>query len=154
QGGAEEVLLDADELAAGKAFFQLGGFAHAPDHRKAMWSSDEAGSELYVARVRDFATGVDLPDLVPAGSGAPVWTADSQAFYYVRLDAQHRPTRVFRHRLGTAAADDVLIYESPNPGYFVGVAELQAAEYAEITIYDHETSESWLIDLRIADAAP
>src|ERR1700751_2661859 len=35
-GGAEEVLLDADALAAGKAFFQLGGFAPAPDHRKAM----------------------------------------------------------------------------------------------------------------------
>ncbi len=153
-GGAEEVLLDGDALAAGKTFFQLGGVAHAPDHRRLMWSSDEAGSELYAARVRDLATGADLPDLVPDVSGAAVWTADSAAFYYVRLDAQHRPTRVFRHRLGSAAADDTLIYESPDPGYFVAVSELQSGELAEISIYDHETSESWLIDLRVPDAQP
>jgi len=153
-GGAEEVLLDGDALAAGKAFFQLGAAVHAPDHRKGMWSSDEAGSELYTARVRDFATGTDLPDIVPDVAGAAVWTADSSAFYYVRLDAQHRPTRVFRHRLGTAAADDVLIYESANPGYFVAVSELQSGQFAEISIYDHETSESRLIDLRVADALP
>jgi len=152
--GAEEVLLDADALAAGKAFFQLGGFAHAPDHRKGMWSADEAGSELYAGHVRDFATGADLADLVPDVSGAAVWTADSSAFYYVRLDAQHRPTRVFRHRLGTAADDDVLVYESSNPGYFVGISELQSGELAEISIYDHETSESWLVDLRSPDARP
>jgi oligopeptidase B len=152
--GAEEVLLDADALAAGKAFFQLGGFAHAPDHRKAMWSADAAGSELYAARVRDFATDADLADLVPDVSGAAVWTADSSAFYYVRLDAQHRPTRVFRHHLGTDAADDALVYESSNPGYFVGISELQSGQFAEISIYDHETSESWLVDLRSPDARP
>jgi oligopeptidase B len=83
-----------------------------------------------------------------------VWTADSSAFYYVRLDAQHRPTRVFRHRVGSAADDDALIYESPDPGYFVAVSELQSGHFAEISIYDHETSESRLIDLRIADAPP
>jgi oligopeptidase B len=152
--GAEEVLLDADALAAGKAFFQLGGFAHSPDHRKAMWSADEAGSELYVARVRDLATGADLADLVPDVSGGAVWTADSSAFYYVRLDAQHRPTRVFRHRLGSAAADDVLVYESSNPGYFVSITEVQSGDFADVSIYDHETVESWLIDLRITDARP
>jgi len=152
--GQEEILLDADALAAGKAFFQLGGFAHSPDHRKAMWSADEAGSELYAARVRDLVTGADLADVVPDVSGAGVWTADSSAFYYVRLDAQHRPTRVFRHRLGTPAADDLLVYESSNPGYFVGISELQSGHFAEISIYDHETAESWLIDLRITDARP
>jgi len=153
-GGAEEVLLDADALAAGKAFFQLGGFAHSPDHRKAMWSADEAGSELYAGRVRDLATGADLADLVPDVSGNAIWTADSSAFYYVRPDAQHRPTRVFRHRLGSPAADDLLVYESSNPGYFVSVSELQSGQFAEISIYDHETAESWLIDLRVTDARP
>jgi oligopeptidase B len=152
--GNEEVLLDADALAAGKAFFQLGGFAHSPDHRKAMWTADEAGSELYAGRVRDLATGADLADVVPDVSGAAVWTADSSAFYYVRLDAQHRPTRVFRHRLGTTAVDDLLVYESSNPGYFVSISELQSGQFAEISIYDHETAESWLIDLSIPDARP
>jgi len=153
-GGADEVLLDGDALGAGKAYFQLGASAHSPDHRMLAWSSDEAGSELYVARVRDLASGADLDDVVPDVSGAPVWTTDASAFYYVRLDAQQRPTRVFRHRLGTPADADALIYETPDPGYFVAVSELQSGDYAEISAYDHESAESRLIDLRVNDAQP
>ena len=153
-GGPEEILLDGDALGAGKTFFQLGASVHSHDHRLLAWSCDEAGSELYLARVRDLATGADLADTVPDIAGAPVWVADGSAFYYVRLDAQQRPTRVFRHRLGTAAADDVLIYESPDPGFFVGVSEMQSRQLAEISIHDHETSESWLIDLTDAAARP
>ena len=40
-----------------------------------------------------------------------VWSADSNAFFYVKLDDNHRPMQVWRHRLGTAQADDVLVYE-------------------------------------------
>ena len=154
EGGAEEMMLDGDAMGAGKAFFQLGAAVHAPDHRKLAWSSDEAGSELYTARIRDLTSGADLGDMVPEVSGAPVWTADSSAFYYVRLDAQHRPTRVYRHRLGTAAEDDALVYESDDPAFFVTISQLQSAQFAEISIHDHETSESWLLDLREPDARP
>jgi len=153
-GGPEEVLIDGDAMGAGKAFFVLGGSAHSPDHRKLAWSYDEAGSELYTARVRDLTTGADLADVVPEVSGAAVWTADASAFYYVRLDAQHRPTRVFRHRLGTPPADDVLVHESSDPGVFVNISELQSSQFAEISIHDHETAESWLLDLRSPDAIP
>ena len=153
-GGAEELMLDGDALGAGKAFFSLGATSHSPDHRKLAWSYDDAGSELNVARVRDLATGTDLADLVPDVSGGMVWTTDADAFYYVRLDAQHRPTRVFRHRVGTDAAGDVLVLESQDPGYFVNVSELQSGHFAEISVYDHESSESWLIDLRAPDARP
>ncbi len=153
-GGPEEIMLDGDALGAGKAYFQLGASAHSPDHRLLAWSSDEAGSELYVARVRELATGADLVDSVPDVAGAPVWVADASAFYYVRLDAQQRPTRVFRHRLGTAAIDDEMIYETPDPGFFVGISELQSRQFAEISIHDHETSESRLIDLRDPKARP
>ncbi len=110
-GGPETVLLDGDALAAGKAYFQLGGTEHSPDHRLLAWSADEKGSEFDVLRVRDVGAGSDLPDVVPDVSDSPVWTADSTAFYYVRLDANHRPSRVYRHRLGTPAADDALVYE-------------------------------------------
>ena len=56
-GGAEQVLLDGDALAAGKAYFQLGGMQHSPDHRLIAWSADDKGSEYDTLRVRDLATG-------------------------------------------------------------------------------------------------
>src|SRR5262249_44963636 len=153
-GGREEVLLDGDALAAGKPFFDLDASVHSPDHRLLAWSCDELGSELYVGRVRDLTTGADLADRVPDISGAPAWTADSAAFYYVRLDAQQRPTRVFRHRIGTAGADDVLVYELQDPEYFVGVGELQSRDFAEILVRNSESAECRLLDLRIAEARP
>jgi oligopeptidase B len=154
-GGAEELMLDGDALAAGKTFFRLGGSAHSPDHRRLAWSSDDAGSELFVARVRDLATGADLPDRVAdVAGGGVVWSADATAFYYVKLDAEHRPTRVFRHRLGTDAADDALIHASHDPEYFVDISPLQSRHFAEISIANRESSESWLIDLRVPDARP
>ncbi len=55
---------------------------------------------------------------------------------------------------GTAAEDDALVYESDDPAFFVTISQLQSAQFAEISIHDHETSESWLLDLREPDARP
>ena len=153
-GGDEEVLIDGDALAHGKAFFDLGSSRHSPDHTMLAWSADEAGSEFFTLRVRDLGSLTDLADIIPDVSGSVVWTADAKAFYYVRLDQQHRPLRVFRHRLGTLASDDILIYETQESGFFVSVSQLQSGRFGEIALHDHETSESWLIDLTAPDPAP
>ena len=99
----EQLLLDGDALAHGKAFFRLGATRHSPDHRLLAWLADEAGSEFYTARVRVIDSGADLADVVPDASSAVVWTQDASAFYYVRLDQNHRPDGVFRHALGKCA---------------------------------------------------
>jgi oligopeptidase B len=153
-GAAEELLLDGDELAHGKAYFHLASTDHSTDHRLLAWSSDEAGAELYTVRIRDLASGHDLADIVPDATGSIVWTSDASAFYYVRLDRNHRPSRVFRHRLGMPVEDDVLVYEETAPGYFVSVGHTQSRRFAEISVYDHETSECWLLDLADANASP
>jgi oligopeptidase B len=154
EGGAEQELLDGDALAAGKAFFQLGATVHSPDHKLLAWSADDKGSEYDTVRVRDIASECDLPDEVPDVEGAVVWARDATAFYYVRLDANHRPSHVYRHRLGTPAADDALVYEEQDSRYFVSLIELQSARYAVIAAHDHETSECSLLDLARADAKP
>jgi oligopeptidase B len=153
-GGAEELLLDGDALAAGKAFFQLGASTHSPDHRRIAWTCDDAGSEFYTARVRDIAAACDLADEVTDVSGSPVWAADSSAFYYVRLDRHHRPSEVRRHVIGTPPSVDALIYRTDDPGFFVALSRLQSGRFAEISVHDHETAEAWLIDLAAPAAAP
>jgi oligopeptidase B len=153
-GGAEGVLLDGDAHAAGKAFFQLGASVHSPDHKLLAWSADEKGSEYDTLRIRNLATDNDLSDEIPDVEGSVVWGVDSTAFYYVRLDANHRPSRVYRHQLGRPAADDALVYEEADSRYFVSLGKLQSGRYAAISVHDHETSESWLLDLTVASATP
>ena len=114
----EQLLLDGDALAQGKPFFRLGATQHSPDHRLFAWLADEAGSELYTARVRVIDSGADIADVVPDVSGAVVWTQDASAFYYVRLDQNHRPAGVFRHRLGTPVSADTCVLAGARPGPF------------------------------------
>ncbi len=153
-GGAEQLLLDGDALAEGHAYYQLGGSRHTRDHKRLAWSADAAGSEYFTLRVRDLASGEELTDAVPDTTGGAVWTADGSAFYYVRLDADHRPSRVYRHRLGTPVADDVLVYEEHDPGFFVGVGELLAGAFAAIVASASETTENYLLDLADPAAKP
>jgi oligopeptidase B len=120
-GGPEEVMLDGDREGEGRPYFKLAGAAHSPDHARLAWSADVKGSELYTIRVRDLASGEDGPDDVPATTGAVAWTGDGSAFYYVEVDDRHRPVRVKRHRLGTAARDDDLVYEETELGFFIDI---------------------------------
>jgi oligopeptidase B len=145
-GGDEIVLLDANAMAAGLAFFRLGGSAHSRDHRLLAYSTDITGSEYYTIRIRDVATGADLPDRIESTTGEAVWAADGKTLFYVWVDANHRPSRVFRHTIGTEQAADVIVYEDADPGFFISIGETQSRRFILISIHDHETSEARVIE--------
>lgn len=150
-GTNETVLIDGDGLAKDKAYFKFGGVSHSPDHSKLAWSSDDKGSEKYTLRIRDVASDTDLPDEILETSSGGVWSADGRSVFYTRLDDNHRPSKVFRHDLGTDTADDVLIYEEEDAGFFIGVDKTQSGRYLAIECHDHQTSEVWLLDLETPD---
>ncbi len=153
-GGPEQVLLDGDKEAQGKSFFEIGVARHSPDHANLAWSYDDTGSELYKIEVRDLGSGVDATTIVENTDGSLVWTADSRAFYYVRVDANHRTCEVYRHSLGTAPTDDVLVFEEHDPRWFIGVSRTESGCFAVIRVSDHETTECHLLDLRDPAARP
>jgi oligopeptidase B len=154
EGGRPRVMLDGDKLAKGKPFFDLATAAHSPDHSRLGWSVDEKGSEFHTIRIRDLKTGRDLPDTIIDTDGGLLWTSDSSSFYYVRMDANHRPGQVFRHRIGDDPAKADMVFEEKDPAWFVHVSETQSGAFGTIEINDHETSESWLLDLRDPLATP
>jgi oligopeptidase B len=153
-GGEVEIVLDGDELSARHDYFKFGGARHSPDHKLQAWSADIKGSEYFTIRVRDWATRTDRDDLVEETDGAVVWSADSMAFYYVKLDDNHRPMQVWRHRLGTLQTTDVLMYEESDSGWFTHIHESASGRFCVIAGGDHETSEQRLIDLSTPDAPP
>lgn len=152
--GEPQIILDGDALAANTDYFNFGSERHSLDHKLEAWSADLRGSEYFTIRVRDWATGEDLADVVEHTDGGVVWSADSQSFFYVKLDDNHRPMQVYRHRLGTAQAEDILIHEEQDSGWFTNIHESASGRFCVIAGGDHETSEQWLIDLTDADAKP
>ncbi|MEL6422058.1 MAG: S9 family peptidase [Pseudomonadota bacterium] len=153
-GGDEQILLDGNALGEGHEYFSLGGASHSPNHRYMVYGTDTKGSEYYTLRVRDLETGKDLEDEIADTGGGGTWARDNRTFFYTRLDENHRPHAIYRHRLGTPAADDVLVYEEKDPGFFAGVDATQSGELVLIETHTHETSEVWLIDAHNPDEAP
>jgi oligopeptidase B len=153
-GGERRVLLDGNKLAEGSAYFQLGGASHSHDHRLLAYGFDDKGSEFYTLKLRDLETGEDLPDAVPETTGGGVWSADNQWLFYTRLDENHRPRQIYRHRVGADPGEDILVYDEPDTGFYVSIGETGDRRYLLIQTGDHQTSEVQLIDARQIDAAP
>ena len=143
---AEQILLHGDEEAQGHEFFRVGTCDHSHDHRLLAWSVDLNGSEIYSICVKDLATGERLSDRIDNAQGDVTWAADNEHVFYTVLDDNHRPTYVYRHRLGTPADTDVLVYEEPDAGFFVGVSLTESRRFIVIDSHDHETSEVRLIE--------
>lgn len=152
--GERAILLDGDKEADGKDYFRLGGADHSADHGKLLWAFDDKGSEYFTCRVRDLATLDDLDDTVEDTSGGGVFDAGAEGFFYTRMDENHRPSKLFYHRLGTTQAEDRLIYEETDPGFFMGVGQSRLNDFVFINIHDHETSEFRLLKADDPAAAP
>lgn len=152
--GGEQILLDGDAEAAGKDYFRLGDAEHSPDHRYLAYAVDVRGAEACVLRIRDLATGTDLPDRIEDAHGDFEWAADSRTLLFTVLDEEHRPKWVRRHRLGDEPRASALVYEEPDPGFFVGVDKTESARFLLITSHDHETSEIRYLDAEAPTAAP
>lgn len=153
-GGDATTVLDGDALAASHAYFKFGGSRHSPDHKLHAWSADTKGSEYFSIRVRDWETCTDRDDLVEETDGGVVWSSDGASFFYVKLDDNHRPMQVWRHRLGTKQADDMLVHEEADSGWFTHLHESSSGRFCVIAGGDHETSEQWLIDLAHPETPP
>lgn len=152
--GEARFIIDGDQLAKQTEYFRFGGARHSPDHKLEAWSADVRGSEYFTIRVRDWESGKDSADVVEETDGGMVWAADSKSFFYVKLDDNHRPMQVYRHVLGTSQADDALVYEEQDSGWFTHIHESASGRFCVIAGGDHETSEQRLIDLSAPEAPP
>jgi oligopeptidase B len=150
----EQVLIDAESMSKGKAFFELSHAEHSPDHGLYAYALDEQGSEVHRIYVKDLASGEVLPGPVESGTGDFAWSADSGWLYWVWRDEEGRPAKVFRRPARGGADDDVLVYEEPDDGFFLSVHLSRSRAFIVIHTGNHETSESWLVPSSDPKASP
>ena len=148
----EEVLLDGNELAAGHEFFSLGAFSVSPDEALLAYSTDFSGDERFTLQVKDLASGRTLPDEIPNTHYGCAWSLDGTALFYVTVDDAWRPYRVWRHRVGTPASDDVVVFEEADERFWLGVRLTRNERYLQIHTASKLTSETWLLDAATPEA--
>jgi oligopeptidase B len=142
----EQVLLDGNQLAGDEKFFSMGAYDVSPDGRLLAYSTDFSGSERFTMRVKDLVTGETAADEIPDTFYGSAWSRDGSALFYVTVDEAWRPYRVWRHMVGTPAAEDIIVYEEPDEKFWVGVGLTRSERYLLISADSKLTSEAWLLD--------
>jgi oligopeptidase B len=148
----EQVLLDEDALAKGKAYYQVGAAHHSPDHRLYAWAADEQGSEYFAIYIKDLATGELIGEPIASAYGDFTFSPDSAWLYWIWRDENARPSRVFRRP--ALGGEDVLIYEEQDEGMFLGVGVTADQSHVLIHVGNQETTELWLVPASDPTAAP
>jgi oligopeptidase B len=141
----EEIILDENQLAEGKPYFQLGTFSISPNHQLLAYAEDTDGSETYTLRIKDLNTGELLPETIANTYYSLEWVNDNQTFYYTVLDDNLRPYRLYRHTLGESIDRDELIYEEQDSQFFVGCGKSRDDRYIFLTTDGKITSEQYFV---------
>ncbi|MBN2491888.1 MAG: S9 family peptidase [Planctomycetes bacterium] len=120
---APRVLIDPNVLAE-DGTVALAGTAASEDGNWLAYALAAAGSDWMEWRIRNVATGEDLPDLVKWSKFSRAsWTHDGRGFFYSRYDPPlpgARPSsalvfqKLYFHQRGTPQAEDVLVYQDPD----------------------------------------
>ncbi len=126
----EEVLLNVNELANGKSYYQVGSTATSPDQKILAFAADEVGRRIYTIHFKNLETGEILSDSIPEITGNLVWAADNRTVFYSKQDPETlRSYQIYKHILGSDFKKDQLIYEEPDEEFSCMVHKSKSEEY-------------------------
>lgn len=138
---AEQVILNANDLATGHDYFSLGVFDVSPDHRWLAFAYDTAGSERMALRFKNLTTGDVAPELIGNTTYATSWSTDNKTLFYVTLDDAARAYKLWRHAVGTDPANDQLVYHEEDSAFSIGLNLTKDKKYLLMELGSISTSE-------------
>jgi len=143
ESAAEEILIDANALAQGHNFFQIGAEEISPNENLLAYAEDTNGRRQFTIRIKDLATGKVLPDEIKNTPASMAWAQDNKTLFYVEnYPITLLTVRVRKHVLGSDSAKDPVVYEERDHSYYMGVGISGDDKY--IVVEEHSTLSSEL----------
>lgn len=125
----EEIIVDVNVLAEGETYFEVGSVAVSPNNELVSFSSDNVSRRIYTINFKNLVTGEIFPDQILNTTGKAVWANDNEHVFYIRKDESLRAFQVYRHKLGTDASEDVLIFHEEDDTFDVNVFKTKSMQY-------------------------
>ncbi|MDU7480053.1 MAG: S9 family peptidase [Hafnia alvei] len=150
-----QTLIDGNLRAAGQAYYRLGGLEMSQDNQMMAVAEDTQGRRQYRISLRNLHNGQWLSDVIENTSGNMLWSNDGRTLFYVRNHPQTLvPYQVYRHRVGTPRAQDQLVYQENDGGFYLSLSRSASDRYLLITLSASTSSEVRLLDADQADTPP
>ncbi len=138
----EEILFNCNELAKGHKYFKLGGLSVSSDNRYIAFSIDTVGRRIYTVQIKNLTSGELFSDKIENTTGDSTWANDNSTLFYTRQDEQTlRSDKVFKHKLNSDSADDILVYFEKDDTFSVEVTKEKSKKYIVISSSSTMTTE-------------
>lgn len=143
----EEIMVDANEVAAGHTFCSVQMPNVSPDAKIAAYGVDTAGRRFYTVYFKNLETGEMLKDALADVTGNLAWANDNKTVFYSRQDpVTLRSYRIYKHLLGADATKDALVYEEKDPTFSTHVTKTKSKKYILIGSTQTLSSEYRYLD--------
>src|SRR5688572_20313151 len=136
----EEVLLDVNALAKGKAYTSVGLMDVSRDGSRLLYTVDFTGFRQYTLHVKELdGTGLVRRESVPRVTSA-AWAADSRTFFFVE---EHETTKRSHklHRWTLDAPEPEEILEERDELYDISIGETRSGGFLVLGSYSKDTTE-------------
>ncbi|MEO1515712.1 MAG: S9 family peptidase [Bacteroidota bacterium] len=148
----EEITLDVNQLAEGFDYFAAVGLSVSPNNQLLAYGEDTLSRRIYTVRVKNMVDGQLLEDAIPNTTGRVIWANDNKTFFYTVKDKTLRAYKIFKHRLGTPASEDVEIFHESDETFSCYVYKSRSDKYIIIGSYQTLSNEFRFIDADTPDA--
>jgi oligopeptidase B len=141
-GAAEEILLDANGLAEGHEFYQIGALEISPDSHWLAFCEDTVGRRQFTLRIRHLESGEFKTPGITNIEADLAWAADSRSLLYVEKDPETLlGIYVKHHKVGESSGNDRLLFEQTDKTFYTGVSKSKSDEYIFIHMESTLSSE-------------
>ncbi len=134
---------DKEKEKLNTEYFGVGDLEISWNDKYLGYSLDLKGSEYYTIYIRDIASEKLVTEKIEETSGGITFSLDNKFIFYSKLDQNHRPRKIFKHRVGSSVKEDVLIFEEKSEAFTVGIGLSSDEKYYFIVSSDHNTTEQY-----------
>ncbi len=129
---SEEIMLNVNELAKDFEYYAVGGTSVSTNNQLLAFGEDTVSRRIYTLRFKNLVTGEYLADRIENTTGSAIWANDNQTVFYTRKDESLRPFKIFKHKLGAPASEDVEIYHEADETFRTGIYKTKSKKYLVI----------------------
>ncbi|MBI1224720.1 MAG: prolyl oligopeptidase family serine peptidase [Bacteroidetes bacterium] len=125
----EQIMIDVNELAKPFDYYHATSLTVSPDNRILAYAEDTVSRRIYTIVFKDLETGKLLSDSIPNTDGSFVWANDNQTLFYGIKDETLRCFKIMKHRLGTDASTDSVVFHEEDPTFNLDIGKTKSRKY-------------------------
>lgn len=142
---AEEVLIDANEMAKEHKYFAVGSVSVSTNNTILAFTTDVVSRRKYTLYFKDLTTGKLLADKIENTSGSVTWANDNKTVFFSQInDTTLRSEKIMRYQLGGKNAD--LVFHETDETFNAGVYKTKSEAYIFVASYSTLSSEFRYVD--------